>query len=130
MNSNSGISYDDLLSNIDKDTNEKLFQEAYDKWDTDQMWFCVFRCNNNIVKSLYKKRNIIIDNEELLEIVTDATAYIMKFILQRNVRPQKLSSYNYLRCLRFITDPRRVFREQNIVQFPQDKDGKEIEYGE
>ena len=120
------------LSNtyIDKNENEKQFQEAYDKWDTDTMWYCVFRCNNNIIKSYYKKRKVFIEDDELLAIVTDATAYVMKFILEKGVRPDKLSSYNYLRCLRFITDPKKVWYDTHISQMPQYENGKEVEYGE
>lgn len=123
------MTYSNLINmQIDKNENEKLFQDAWDNNDWETIWYCCFRCNYNIVKSYYKQKGIIIDNEELLEIVTDATCYCIKFY-SKGIRPQKLSSYNYLRCIRFITNPKKVWEEQNITQFPVDSNGKEIEYG-
>lgn len=112
--------YSDLLSNIDKNENEILFQKAYKENNSNKMWECVFRCNYNIMKSIYKKRQVIIDNELLLEKTTDATIYVMKFILEKGIKPEKLSSYNYLRCLRFIQNPKDVWYEKNITQMPED----------
>ena len=112
--------YNDLLSNIDKNENETLFQKAYKENNSNKMWECVFRCNYNIMKSIYKKRQVIIDDELLLEKTTDATIYVMKFILEKGIKPEKLSSYNYLRCLRFIQNPKDVWYEKNITQMPED----------
>ena len=112
--------YSDLLSNIDKNENETLFQKAYKENNSNKMWECVFRCNYNIMKSIYKKRQVIIDDELLLEKTTDATIYVMKFILEKGIKPEKLSSYNYLRCLRFIQNPKDVWYEKNITQMPED----------
>ena len=112
--------YNGLLSNIDKNENETLFQKAYKENNSNKMWECVFRCNYNIMKSIYKKRQVIIDDELLLEKTTDATIYVMKFILEKGIKPEKLSSYNYLRCLRFIQNPKDVWYEKNITQMPED----------
>lgn len=112
--------YSDLLSNIDKNENETLFQKACKENNSNKMWECVFRCNYNIMKSIYKKRQVIIDDELLLEKTTDATIYVMKFILEKGVKPEKLSSYNYLRCLRFIQNPKDVWYDKNITQMPED----------
>lgn len=111
--------YSDLLSNIDKNENEDMFQKAWDNNDWDTIWLCTFRCCNNIIKSIYKKRQVIIPNDELLEKVTDATAYCIRFF-KKGIKPEKLSSYNYLRCLRFIQNPKDVWYEKNITQMPED----------
>lgn len=123
------MTYEELLQPFDKKLNEELFQKAYDEHDTDNMWFTVFRCCHNIFKSYFKKRGVIIEDEKLLEYTTDGCAYCMKFILTKGVRPSKLSSYCYLRCLREITNPRNKWYEMNVVQFPEDnyKKGKDME---
>ena len=99
------MTYNDLLSNINKNTNEEMFQKAWDNNDWDTIWLCTFRCCNNITKSIYKRRGVIIPDEDLLAIVTDATAYCIKFF-KKGVRPNKLSSYTFLRCRRYIDDPK------------------------
>ena len=113
------MNYNDLLSNIDKNENEDTFQKAWDDDDWNTIWLCTFRCCNNITKSIYKRRNVIIPNDELLEKVTDATAYCIRFF-KKGVRPEKLSSYCYLRCLRFIQNPKDMWYEMNVTQMPRD----------
>ena len=122
--------------------NEIRFQTAYDEWnrakencDTecardayDTIWFSIQFACGNIAKSIYTKRNIIVSNEDLEEVILDSTIYVMKFI-NKGIRPYKLSSYCYLRVRRFIDNPKKIWEEQNITQFPVDSNGKEIEYG-
>ena len=123
------MTYDELISNnnIDISQNEKDFQNAWEEWDNnnskaawDRMWFCVFYTCMNIAKNIYTKRCVIVDNEVLLDRVTDGTTYVMKFI-KRGVRPAKLSSYCFLRVRRFIDDPKQVWYDTNITQFPENK---------
>ena len=106
--------------------NEARFQEAYNDWSTnkdkasyDKMWFSIQFACGNIAKSIYTKRNIIVPDEDLEEIILDSTMYVMKFI-NKGVRPDKLSSYCYLRVRRFIDEPKKVWEDQHIVQMPQD----------
>ena len=106
--------------------NEANFQEAYNDWSAnkdkasyDKMWFSVQFACGNIAKSIYTKRNIIIPDEDLEEIILDSTMYVMKFI-NKGVRPDKLSSYCYLRVRRFIDEPKKVWYDKNIMQMPQD----------
>lgn len=106
--------------------NEANFQEAYNDWNInkdkasyDKMWFSVQFACGNIAKSIYTKRNIIIPDEDLEEIILDSTMYIMKFI-NKGVHPDKLSSYCYLRVRRFIDEPKKVWYDQNITQMPKD----------
>lgn len=106
--------------------NEAIFQEAYNDWNInkdkasyDKMWFSVQFACENIAKSIYTKRNIIIPDEDLEEIILDSTMYVMKFI-NKGVRPDKLSSYCYLRVRRFIDEPRKIWEDQHIVQMPKD----------
>ena len=115
-------------NNIDIEQNEKDFQTAFDQGDWEKMWWCVFYTCQNIAKSIYKKRNVIVEEEELYDVIIDGAAYCMKFI-KKGVRPEKLSSYCFLRVRRFIDNPKKVWEEQNITQFPVDNNGKEIEYG-
>lgn len=107
--------------------NEAIFQEAYNDWTTnkdkasyDKMWFSVQFACGNIAKSIYTKRNIIVPDEDLEEIILDSTMYVMKFI-NKGVRPNKLSSYCYLRVRRFIDEPKKVWEDQYIIQMPRDR---------
>ena len=107
--------------------NEVIFQEAYNDWTTnkdkasyDKMWFSVQFACGNIAKSIYTKRNIIVHDEELEEVILDSTMYVMKFI-NKGVRPDKLSSYCYLRVRRFIDEPKKVWYDQNMTQMPRDR---------
>lgn len=106
--------------------NEARFQEAYNDWSAnkdkasyDKMWFSVQFACGNIAKSIYTKRNIIVPDEDLEEIILDSTMYVMKFI-NKGVRPDKLSSYCYLRVRRFVDEPKKVWYDKNIMQMPQD----------
>ena len=106
--------------------NEARFQDAYDCWNKnkdkasyDKMWFSVQFACGNIAKSIYTKRNIIVPDEDLEEIILDSTMYVMKFI-NNGVHPNKLSSYCYLRVLRTIQAPKKVWEDKNIVQMPRD----------
>ena len=119
MNSVNGTN--NYLINIQADKNEieDSFQKAYDNNDWNTMWMCVHQACLNIAKSMYKKRGVIIDDDELLEKVIDASAYVMKFV-KKGVRPDKLSSYCYLRVLRYVNDKKEIERNQNESQFPLD----------
>lgn len=107
--------------------NEVRFQDAYDSWNInkdkasyDKMWFSIQFACENIAKSIYTKRNVIISDEDLEEIILDSTMYVMKFI-NKGVRPDKLSSYCYLRVRRFIDEPKKIWYDQNMTQMPQDR---------
>ena len=113
--------------------NETRFQNAYSDWSRakenkdpesakdayDTIWMSVQFACSNIAKSIYTKRNVTIPDEDLEEIILDSTMYVMKFI-NKDVRPNKLSSYCYLRVRRFIDDPKKVWYDQNVTQMPQD----------
>lgn len=109
-----------LTLQVDKKQNEKDFQKAWEEHNVDKMWWCVYNTCLNIAKSIYKSRGVIVPNEVLLEKAIDGASYCLKFILEKNVRPEKLSSYCYLRVLRFIQDPKEVWYEKNVTQMPQD----------
>ena len=113
--------------------NEARFQEDYDSWSLakenndqkgikdayDIIWFSIQFACENIAKSIYTKRNVIISDEDLEEIILDSTMYVMRFI-NKGVRPDKLSSYCYLRVRRFVDEPKKVWYDQHIMQMPQD----------
>lgn len=113
--------------------NEARFQTAYDEWNKakenhdpdgakdayETIWFSIQFACGNIAKSIYTKRNVIVPNEDLEEIILDSAIYVMKFI-NKGVHPDKLSSYCYLRVLRTIQSPKKVWEDQNIVQMPRD----------
>lgn len=115
-----------LTLQVDKQQNEKDFQKAWEEHNVDKMWWCVYNTCLNIAKSIYRSRGVIVPNEKLLDITTDATYYCMEFILGKNkkhpegVHPKKLSSYCYFRVLKFIQDPKEVWYEKNVTQMPQD----------
>ena len=119
-----------LTLQVDKNQNEKDFQKAWEEHNVDKMWWCVYNTCLNIAKSIYKSRGVIVPNEVLLEKAVDGASYCLKFILEKNVRPEKLSSYCYFRVLKFIQDPKDVWYEMNVTQFPEDnyKEGKDMEF--
>ncbi len=119
-----------LTLQVDKKQNEKDFQKAWEEHNVDKMWWCVYNTCLNIAKSIYKSRGVIVPNEVLLEKAVDGASYCLKFILEKNVRPEKLSSYCYFRVLKFIQDPKDVWYEMNVTQFPEDnyKEGKDMEF--
>lgn len=123
--------YENYLLNIqaDKKQNEKDFQKAWEEHDVDKMWWCIYITCLNIAKSIYKSRGVTVPDEVLLERAVDGAGYCMKFILGKNVRPERLSSYCYLRVRRFIDEPKTVWYDMNVVQFPEDKykEGKDME---
>lgn len=127
----------DYLINLQKDAkeNEASFQSNYDLWLQakskkywDEMWMAVYITCLNICKKIYTSRKVIIEDEDLVAKAVDSAAYVMEFIT-RGVRPSKLSSYCYLRCLKFIQAPKDVWYEKNVTQMPQDKykDGVDME---
>lgn len=130
MNSNK---VSNKIYTMTSEQNETRFQNAYSDWSRakenkdpesakdayDTIWMSVQFACSNIAKSIYTKRNVTIPDEDLEEIVLDSTMYVMKFI-NKDVRPNKLSSYCYLRVRRFIDDPKKVWYDQNITQMPQD----------
>lgn len=113
--------------------NEARFQDAYNCWSLakenndqkgikdayDIIWFSIQFACENIAKSIYTKRNVIISDEDLEEIILDSTMYVMKFI-NKGIHPDKLSSYCYLRVRRFIDEPKKVWEDQHIIRMPQD----------
>lgn len=129
-------------NNIDINQNEIDFQNAYERYwhqettetgkkrQWDKMWLCVYYACLNLCKKIYKQRNIIVEDEVLYDNVNDSAMYVMKFVKEGR-RPQKLSSYCFLRCRKFIDDPRTVWYDTHITQLPQDKykdTDMEIEY--
>lgn len=118
----------EYLINLQMDTkeNEASFQSNYDLWKETQnkhywneIWMSVYIACLNICKKIYKSRHVIIEDEELVAKATDSAAYVMKFI-NKGVRPEKLSSYCYFRCLRSIQSPKDVWYEKNVTQMPED----------
>ena len=118
-------------NDIDVNQNEIDFQNAYEKYwhqettevgkkqQWDRMWFCVYYACLNLCKKIYKQRNVIVQDEVLYDNATDSTAYVMKFIKEGR-RPLKLSSYCFLRCRKFIDDPKTVWYDTHITQMPED----------
>ena len=87
---------------IDRDENEKNFQEALSVYDTDTMWSCVFFACQNICKSIYSKRGFIAQEDDLYDTAMNATMMVMRNILERGAKPNKLSSYCYTRVLCYV----------------------------
>lgn len=115
----------ELYSEVDKKENEKNFQKLlleYSNNSSDEIWkkmyLCVYYACLNICKSIFQKRNVIIDNEDMIGFATDSSTYCMKFI-KKGVKPRKLSSYCYLRCRYFIDHPKRVWYDKNVVNMEE-----------
>ena len=125
---------------VDVKANEIAFQDAYQNWETTgdkiywwKMWECVQKACANVTRSIYKKRGVIVPDEKLEDVVTDATAYCMKMIKEKKTHPAKLSSYVYLRCVCFINDKKDIEYNTHIVDTSaedllayKDKIGEEI----
>lgn len=87
---------------IDRDENEKNFQEALTNNNSEGMWSSVFITCQNICKSILSKRGVIVSEDELYDLTMDSTMMVMRNILERGVKPEKLSSYCYLRVLAHV----------------------------
>ena len=125
---------------VDIKQNEALFQYYWDQyWHTSRkdaqekawkrMWECVFAACCNITKHIYMQRSVIVPDDELFDKITDATAYVMQFI-QKGVRPEKLGTYCYLRCRRYIDNVKEIEISKNETQFLYDEEGRQLEIGE
>lgn len=123
------------LINMQKDAkeNEEQFQKSYNEWKKTNsecawksMYLSVYIACLNICKKIYTTRKIIIEDEELVSKAVDSANYTMRFIKEKNVHPEKLSSYCYLRCLKYIQMPKEVWYEKNVSQMPF-YNNKEIE---
>ena len=87
---------------IDKDINEQNFQKALINNNSEGMWSSVFITCQNICKSILSKRGVIVSEDELYDLTMDSTMMVMRNILERGVKPEKLSSYCYLRVLAYV----------------------------
>lgn len=85
--------------NIDIAKNEATFQQALLENDYDKIWECVFIACYNICKHIYSKRGFIAQEDDLYDTSINSTMMVMRNIQERGAKPEKLSSYCYLRCL-------------------------------
>ena len=88
-----------LQTNVDIAENEATFQEALLENNTDKMWECCFIACYNICKHIYSKRGYIAQEDDLYDKAMLSTMMVMRNIQERGAKPNKLSSYCYLRCL-------------------------------
>ena len=115
---------------IDKETNEQNFQEALINNDTDGMWQAVFFTCQNICKSIYTKRGFIASEDDLYDTAMKATEMVMRNILERGVKPEKLSSYCYTRCLCFANGYKQDKMTRKLKDFLSNNDfSNNINYG-
>lgn len=84
---------------VDIKENESAFQKALKENNTEGMWKSVYIACYNICKSIYSKRGFIANDDDLYDTSINSTMMVMRNILERGVKPEKLSSYCYLRCL-------------------------------
>lgn len=95
---------------VDISENERTFQEALLKWtetkdpsQSEIMFNCIYVACTNIALSIYKKRGFIVaGTDKVYEAAIEATLTCMRNILQREHKPEKLSSYCYLRVFSAI----------------------------
>ena len=102
---------------INKDENEQNFQEALINNDADGMWQAVFFTCQNICKSIYAKRGFIASEDDLYDTAMNATEMVMRNILERGVKPEKLSSYCYTRCLCFANGYKQDKMSRKLKDF-------------
>ena len=115
---------------IDKETNEQNFQDALINNDTDGMWQAVFFTCQNICKSIYAKRGFIASEDDLYDTAMNATEMVMRNILERGVKPEKLSSYCYTRCLCFANGYKQDKMTRKLKDFISNNDfSNNINYG-
>lgn len=87
---------------VDIKENERLFQESLAENNNEVMWGCVFVACYNICKSILSKRGFLADDDYLYDLTIDSTMMVMRNILERGVKPEKLSSYCYMRCFAYV----------------------------
>ena len=115
---------------IDKETNEQNFQDALINNDTDGMWQAVFFTCQNICKSIYAKRGFIASEDDLYDTAMNATEMVIRNILERGVKPEKLSSYCYTRCLCFANGYKQDKMTRKLKDFISNNDfSNNINYG-
>ena len=102
---------------IDKETNEQNFQDALINNDTDGMWQAVFFTCQNICKSIYAKRGFIASEDDLYDTAMNATEMVMRNILERGVKIDKLISYAYTRCLCFANGYKQDKMSRKLKDF-------------
>ena len=107
---------------IDKEINEQNFQDALINNDTDGMWQAVFFTCQNICKSIYAKRGFIASEDDLYDTAMNATEMVMRNILERGVKPEKLSSYCYTRCLCFANGYKQDKMSRKLKDFLSNND--------
>lgn len=99
---------------VDIQENERTFQEALSDYNNskdtfskgkaaEKMYECIYVACTNIALSIYKKRGFTVaGTDKVYEAATEATLICMRNILQREHKPEKLSSYCYLRVFSAI----------------------------
>ena len=107
---------------IDKETNEQNFQDALINNNADGIWQAVFFTCQNICKSIYAKRGFIAQEDDLYDTAMNATEMIMRNILERGVKPKKLSSYCYTRCLCFANGYKQDKMSRKLKNFLSNND--------
>lgn len=90
-----------LQNNVNIAENERLFQKALAENNDEGMWKAVFIACQNICKSILAKRGFLADEDYLYDLTIDSTMMVMRNIQERGVKPEKLSSYCYMRCFAF-----------------------------
>ena len=115
---------------IDKETNEQNFQDALINNNADGIWQTVFFTCQNICKSIYAKRGFIAQEDDLYDTAMNATEMVMRNILERGVKPKKLSSYCYTRCLCFANGYKQDKMTRKLKDFLSNNDfSNNINYG-
>ena len=96
---------------VDIDQNERDFQEALNIYVSEgssekvasaaeKMFTCIYNACTNIALSIYKKRGFVVaGTDKVDEAAMEATLICMRNIEERGHRPNKLSSYCYMRVL-------------------------------
>ena len=107
---------------VDKETNEQNFQDALINNDADGMWQAVFFTCQNICKSIYAKRGFIASEDDLYDTAMNATEMVMRNIMERGVKPKKLSSYCYTRCLCFANGYKQDKMTRKLKDFLSNND--------
>lgn len=106
-------------SNNIVEENEQKFQEAMQKWletkskaSWDTMFLCVLKCCQNICRKRLANKGL--SAERINDTALDACCYCMEMIQKKGHKPDKLSSYCYLRCTCYILDKKQQFYDKSI----------------
>lgn len=91
------------------------FQDAMKNWvetKSKKYWDMMFLRILDACTNILKSKAVGIHIRDLEEVALDSTLYCMHLIKDNGVRPEKLSSFCYLPCIRYLHPAKKQFQDK------------------